>query len=137
MESTNQKTIEHWLRHYNEGRLHELIVDCYAPSFVLRIMGGPTITKYDDFLAFEKSVVSLAPKRHLTLDRIHACGDRVLVLEAILRDPDRGSSWQLPWCTVMTFENGKIIEDRNYLDFGLWPAHQAFGPETTATSVRT
>ena len=128
MENDNRATIDNWLRHYNAGRLHELIVDCYAPSFVLRIMGGPTITTYDDFLAFEQSVVELAPKRHLTLDRVHACGRDVLVLEAVLRDPARGNDWALPWCTVMTFDNGKIIEDRNYLDFGLWPAHQAFGP---------
>lgn len=137
MEQDNRRTIDNWLRHYNEGRLHELIVECYAPSFVLRIMGGPTITRYDDFLAFEKSVVALAPRRRLTLDHVHACGDRVLVLEAVLRDPDRDPEWQLPWCTVMTFDEGKIIEDRNYLDFGLWPAHQAFTdapPNATAVA---
>lgn len=127
MEMENRRTIERWLQHYNEGRLHELIVDCYSTSFILRIMGGPTITRYEDFLAFEQSVVAMAPKRRLVLDRVHACGNRVLVLEALLFDPDRGPDWQLPWCTVMTFENGKIIEDRNYLDFGHWPAHNAFG----------
>lgn len=132
MEQDNRKTIDQWLRHYNAGRLHELIVDCYAPAFVLKIMGGPTITKYGDFLAFEKSVVAMAPRRQLVLEHVHACGDHVLVLEAVLRDPDRGPAWQLPWCTVMTFRDGKIIEDRNYLDFGLWPAHQAFGPTSGA-----
>jgi ketosteroid isomerase-like protein len=132
MEKDNRRTIETWLQHYNAGRLHELIVDCYAPSFVLRIMGGPTLTRYEEFLAFEQSVVAVAPRRRLVLDHVHACGDRVLVLEAVLFDPDRGPEWRLPWCTVMTFENGRIIEDRNYLDFGHWPAHQAFTPAAVA-----
>lgn len=135
MEQDNRRTIESWLRHYNQGELHELITGCYAPSFVLRIMGGPTITEYGDFLAFEKSVVALAPKRYLRLDRVHASGNDVLVLEAVLLDPDRGPAWELPWCTVMTFRDGKIIEDRNYLDFGLWPAHQAFEAEPAKTAA--
>jgi ketosteroid isomerase-like protein len=65
-------------------------------------------------------VLRAAPKRRMRVDRTHVVGN-VVVVEAVLIDPDKGPGWQTPFCAVLTFRDGKIITDRTYLDFTKWP----------------
>lgn len=121
----NRETLRRWERHYNTGDVAAMIRECYAPDCVMRVMGGASAHGYEPFLEFENAVLRLAPRRRLRIDRVHPCGEDVLVVEAVLLDPDRGSEWEIPWCTVLTFREGVIVDDRNYLDFSRWPSSEA------------
>ena len=120
-EIRNRETLEGWERHYNAGDVRAMIAECYALDCVMRVMGAGSVSGHETFLAFEESVLRTAPRRRLRVDHVHAAGDEVLVSEVVLLDPDRGADWELPFCTVTTFRDGKIVDDRNYLDFGRWP----------------
>ena len=38
-----------------------------------------------------------------------------------LLDPDQGDDWKLPFCVVLTFNDGLIVRDDTYTDFSRWP----------------
>ncbi len=57
------------------------------------------------------------------IGRTHAAGD-VVVVEATLFDPDQGDEWRSPFCAILTFKDGCIVEDRTYLDDTRWPGFQ-------------
>lgn len=78
------------------------------------------IRGYEDFVAVEKRVLAAAPKRKMRVLRRHASGD-VVVVEAVLVDPDRGADWKLPFCAVLTCRDGRIARDWTYAEFGKWP----------------
>jgi hypothetical protein len=61
----------------------------------------------------------LAPALHPR--RSHARPGDVVIVEAALRDPDRGADWETPFCAVLTFRDGLIVNDRSYLDLRRWP----------------
>jgi ketosteroid isomerase-like protein len=126
-EIRNRETLGRWEEHYNAGDVRAMIAECYAPDCVMRVMGAGSVSGHETFLAFEEGVLRTAPRRQLRVDHVHAAGDEVLVSEVVLLDPDRGADWELPFCNVMTLRDGKIVDDRNYLDFGRRP-----GSETLA-----
>jgi ketosteroid isomerase-like protein len=72
-------------------------------------------------------VVAAAPRRRTRIERAMASGDTVVV-EALLFDPDQGEDWQLPWCAVLRFRDGKIVSDHTYLDPARWPGFRAPRP---------
>jgi hypothetical protein len=54
------------------------------------------------------------------VERTHAAGS-VVVVEAVLLDPDRGPDWKLPFCAVLTCRDGKIASDWTYAELRRWP----------------
>lgn len=116
----NVETVRRWEQLYNES--HEQLVDeCYAADLEARAMGLPGVIRgREQMRQGAGEVLRVAPRRRMRVDRIHPSGN-VVVVEAVLLDPDRGPDWQSPFCSVLTFRDGKIVDDRTYLDVTRWP----------------
>ena len=122
-EKRNLEVVKHWAETYNDD-VDRMVTECYAENCrVSSVFGGAVIEGRDRFLKLERRVVKVAPRRNIRLEHIHAAGD-VVVVEAILLDPDQGDKWQSPFCAVLTFKDGKIVQDRTYLDDTRWPGFQ-------------
>jgi ketosteroid isomerase-like protein len=91
--------------------------ECYTPD--CEVNGG-MIRGYEQFVQIEKNVLRAAPKRKMRVDRTYATGN-VVIVEAVLLNPDQGPDWQLPFCAVLTCRDGKIATDWTYAEFAKWP----------------
>ena len=91
--------------------------ECYTEDCVVN---GGFIRGYEQFVKVEQNVLRVAPKRKMRVDRTHATGN-VVVVEAVLLNPDQGVDWQLPFCAVLTCRDGKIFSDWTYAEFTKWP----------------
>jgi hypothetical protein len=78
--------------------IERFVRECYTPDCDVYAMGGGTIRGHEQFVQIEQSVLRAAPQRRMRVDRTHAVGD-VVVVEAVLLDPDQGADWQLPFCS--------------------------------------
>jgi ketosteroid isomerase-like protein len=120
LEARNLEIAKHWAETYNND-VERMVSECYAENCsAASMLSGAKIQGHSPFLKLERRVLKAAPRRKIRLDHIHATGD-VVVVEATLFDPDQGDAWQSPFCAVLTFKDGKIIEDRTYLDETRWP----------------
>jgi len=96
--------------------LERLITELYAPDCLVNgFVFGP-----DKLRRFEHRVLAAAPQRAVRVDRTHAVGD-VVAVEGVLLDPDQGADWQLPFCAVLTWRDGKVVSDNTYADMSRWP----------------
>lgn len=127
VQDDNVAVVEKWASYFNAGDVEGMIRECYHPGAEMRVMGVGAVDSADDFLAFERAVIDAAPKRRITLEALYPCDNHVIV-EALLFNPGKGEDWSLPWCTILTFLDGKITSDRNYLDFSEWPAADTIQP---------
>ena len=119
-EERNLEVVKRWAETYNND-VERMVSECYAENCrVSSIFGGATIEGRSRFQKLEQRVLKAAPRRKIRLKHTHATGD-VVVVEATLFDPDQGDEWQSPFCAVLTFKDGKIVEDRTYLDETRWP----------------
>ena len=100
--------------------VERFVRECYAPDYTVYAMGGASYGGYERFVEIEQSVLRAAPQRKMRVERLHAAGE-VVVVEAVIVDPERGSDWQLPFCAVLTCREGKIVTDRTYAEFTHWP----------------
>ncbi len=101
---------------YNNN-IERFVFDCYTPD--CEVNGG-FIRGHEQFIQIERNVLKVAPKRRMRVDRTHAT-DNVVVVEAVLLDPDQGADWNLPFCAVLTCRDGKIATDWTYAEFAKWP----------------
>lgn len=100
---------------YNSD-IKRFVDECYAADCVLNegyIKGQARL------LDIEERVLRAAPKRKMRVDARHAAGN-VVVVQAVLLDPDQGPDWKLPFCAVLTCRDGKIASDWTYFN-GKWP----------------
>ena len=104
---------------YNND-IERFVFEVYTPD--CEVNGG-FIRGHEQFIQLERQVLQAAPQRKMRVDRKHATGD-VVVVEAVLLDPDQGESWQLPFCAVLTCRDGKIATDWTYAEFSKWPGLQ-------------
>lgn len=115
----NLATARRWAELMNDA--DRLVDECYAEDTVARAMGFPAVIRgREQMRAGTRAAVQAAPRRYLRVDHMHAAGD-VVVVEAALRDPDRGADWETQFCAVLTFRDGLIVDDRSYLDLRRWP----------------
>jgi ketosteroid isomerase-like protein len=123
LEKRNLEVVKHWAETYNHD-VERFVPDCYAENCsAASMLSGAKIEGRSRFLKLERRVLKLAPRRNIRIDHTHAAGD-VVVVEATLFDPDQGDEWQSPFCAVLTFKAGQIVEDRTYLDDSRWPGMQ-------------
>lgn len=115
-EKTNLELAKRYEELYNTDA-QRFIRECYTPD--CEVNGG-FIRGYDQFLEVEKTVLRAAPKRAMRVLRTYAAGN-VVVVEAVLLNPDRGADWELPFCAVLTCRDGKIASDYTYAEFRRWP----------------
>lgn len=125
-EERNLEAVERWARLYNED-VPRMVDECYAETFEVDVRGQFVMHRRDTFRRAEDAVVAAAPRRRMRIERTIARGD-VVVVEAVLVDPDRGEDWQTPWCAVLHFRDGKILSDHTYLDAVRWPGFKAPQP---------
>ena len=114
--SANQAMVERWVETFNHD-VETLARELYAPDALL----GGVVMGPDKLIRFEQRVLKAAPKRYMTVERTHASGDDVIVIEGVLHDPDQGADWKLPFCVVLSITNGRIVRDDTYTDFSRWP----------------
>jgi ketosteroid isomerase-like protein len=120
LEERNLEVVKRWAETYNND-VDLMVSECYAENCsAASMLGGSKIEGHSPFRKLERRVLKAAPKRKIRLEHTHAAGD-VVVVEATLLDPDQGDAWQSPFCAVLTFKDGKIVEDRTYLDETRWP----------------
>ena len=123
LEKCNLEVVKLWAETYNND-VDRMVNECYAENCeVSSMFGGAIIEGRPRFLKLEQRVVKVAPRRNIRLDRTHAVGN-VVVVEATLFDPDQGDEWLSPFCAILTFKDGRIVEDRTYLDDTRWPGFQ-------------
>ena len=118
-ELRNLAAVERWGDLYNDD-VHTMVTECYHPDFVVEIKGIMTYRGYETFHALESGALEVAPRRRAESERITPIGDRVLI-QGFLTDPDMGAEWRTPFCTILTFEEGKIVRDETYMDLTSWP----------------
>ncbi len=97
--------------------IERFVHECYTSD--CEVNGG-FIRGHEPFVKVERDVLEAAPKRKMRVDRRHATGN-VVVVEAVLLDPDQGEDWNLPFCAVLTCRDGKIATDWTYAEFSKWP----------------
>ncbi len=97
--------------------IERFVHECYTSD--CEVNGG-FIRGHEPFVTVERAVIEAAPKRKMRVDRRHATGN-VVVVEAVLLDPDQGEDWKLPFCAVLTCRDGKIATDWTYAEFSKWP----------------
>lgn len=124
----NVAAVHRWAELYNTN-VARMISELYHPDATMGVMGGGEISDPEPFAAFEQAVLRAAPHRYIGIQATYPFENHVVV-ESVLFDPDRGADWSLPFCTILTFRDGKIATDRNYLDFSQWPAAASIQPET-------
>lgn len=110
---------DRWRDLYNEDPAR-MVRDCYAPDCKVYPMGKGVIEGHAGLLHVEEVVLKQAPRRHMSVERRHV-SDNIVCVEAVLRDPDRGADWALPFVAVLTVEDGRIAVDRSYADWSRWP----------------
>jgi ketosteroid isomerase-like protein len=113
--ATNLAKVRDWEETFNHD-IERMVNDLYAPDAAL----GGQVLGPEKFLRFERRVLDAAPRREMRVEHTHAVDD-VVVVEAVLIDPDQGPDWKVPFCAVLTFKDGVIVSDRTYADYSKWP----------------
>src|SRR5262245_61955411 len=93
--------------------IKRFVRECYTSD--CEVNGG-MIRGHEQFVRVEERVLRAAPRRKMRVDRTYPSGN-VVVVEAVLLDPDQGTEWQLPFCAVLTCRDGKIASDWTYAEF--------------------
>jgi hypothetical protein len=115
-EQRNLDLAKHYEDTYNLDII-KFIHECYTPDCVVN---DGLIRGYEQFIKIEESVLRAAPKRKMRVDHRYAVGN-VVIVQAVLLDPEQGPDWQLPFCAVLTCRDGKIVSDWTYAEFTKWP----------------
>ncbi len=119
MDADNLALAERWAELFNND-VDALIDELYDPECT--VLGARL--GHDRLRAFEQRVLAAAPRRAARVHAMHASGD-VVVVEGVLVDPDQGADWKLPFCAVLTWCDGRIVNDNTYAEFSKWPGMKA------------
>lgn len=106
--------------------VESLVLDVYAHDVDLYMTGGEIHGK-EQFLAVEKAILAAAPQRRMRVDKAYVCGEETVVIEAVILDDARPDFFS-PLCVIFTIRDGRIVEDRSYLDPSQWPGLAAAAP---------
>jgi len=115
-EQRNLEVAKQYEALYNTD-VERFVRECYTPD--CEVNGG-FIRGHRQFIEVEEKVLRAAPRRNMRVARTHAAGN-VVVVEAVLLNPDQGPDWELPFCAVLTCRDGKIVTDWTYAEFTKWP----------------
>jgi len=129
-EQANLEVARRYEHLYNTD-IERFVRECYTPD--CEINGG-AVRGHEGLLETERRVFAAAPERRMRVERTHAAGS-VVVVEAVLLDPEPGPDWKLPLCAVLTCRDGKIASDWTYAEFKKWPGLRP-NPPTEARKGR-
>ncbi len=111
------EVVRRWEDGYDNGV--GFIPECYWPDASVYFTGGEA-HGVEQFTKLEAAIFNAAPGRRMRVDRTLLCGDDVVVVEAAILDSARPEYFS-PFCAILTFHGGKIIQDRTYLEPSVWP----------------
>src|ERR1700760_4565248 len=88
---------DRWAKFYNED-CDRMVFEVYAPDCKAYPMGMDLVAEGQDKLkTIEDGMAEIAPKRRIDIVRKHVSGDDVVVVEAFMRDADKGDDWEIPF----------------------------------------
>ncbi len=130
---------------FNEHNFDE-IAEATAPDATLTIVGsGDTFKGTDGSRAYNKMWADAFPDGQVTVDRVIASGDLVVVeftgqgthtgtlATSMGEIPATGRSVTLQFCDVLEFKNGKVQSQNTYFDSGSMMAQLGLAAEQTAS----
>lgn len=133
-EKANLKTVDLLVDLFNAGDIEGFVRETYHPDYRMLVLDGTEwngrrkdgfniFQGYEPFIAMESFIRDAKPTRRFHLNRAIAAGNVVTVQMSLTDavDPD----YELPWCSVYTFRDGKIIADHAYLNHHDWPGSDA------------
>ncbi len=125
--TTNQQDIvntAHRLIELYNTDVHRMIDEVYATVDVV-CPGALEIHDRDTFHAIEQIALDAAPDRKAHIVRTIAAVDHV-ILEGTVTYIDKATSEHKEtfWCGIFTFQHGRVISDRTYLNPAEWPGGQ-------------
>lgn len=115
--------VERWQETYNTGAVDRMLLDCYAPDALVQFTGGETRGR-DQHLKLEEAILSACPGRHMRINRVQFSGGDTAIVEAVMYDKAR-PDFATPFCAIHVVRDGKIVEDRIYLEAHIWPGIEA------------
>lgn len=118
------KVVDRWRDTYN-NEVEKMILETYDKDASVNFTGG-SVQGQEQFMRLEKAIVAAAPGRRMRIDHVHFIGDDTTVVEAVILDTARPDYFS-PWCALLSFRNGKIVQDRTYLEANRWPGIEAVG----------
>ncbi len=119
-QAANLALVERWRELYNSAEDGgQFALACYSEDTKVFFTGAWT-NGLEQFVRLERAVKRGAPGRHMRIDRIRFIGDDVAVVEAVVLDTAQPGFYS-PWIALLTIRDGKIVEDRTYLDPARWP----------------
>lgn len=113
------KVIERWHDLYNSDDVEQFVLACYAKDANVWFTGA-SAHGHDQFLSVETGVKTGAPGRYMRIDHVHFLDDERAIVEAAVLDRARPEFFS-PWIAILTIKDGKIVNDRTYLDPSRWP----------------
>jgi ketosteroid isomerase-like protein len=125
-ERTNLDTVRRWERIYNQGDYDRFVQALYDPEFTVWFTGmrdEPVAMGIEAFSAMGRRLFELAPGIRVSVTTAYPCGD-VVTVESMIRD-ERRPGFTTRVCSVLTFRDGMIIQERSYLDLDNYPGMAA------------
>lgn len=133
-ERANLATVDLLVDLFNAGDIEGFVRRTYHPDYRMLVLDGTewnarrkdafnVFQGYEPFIAMETFIRDARPTRRFQLNRAIPAGNIVVVQMSLTdaADPD----YELPWCSVYTFRDGRIISDYAYLNHHDWPGSDA------------
>lgn len=127
----------------------QTIMDAVAPDGTITVMGtGETFKGPDGVQKYNTMWADAFPDGRITIDHVYSAGDGVVVEftghgthtgtmnTSMGSIPATGRSVTLHLCDVLEFSNGKVKEQRSYIDTGSLMAQLGVTAGQTATSTQ-
>ena len=110
--------VRRWEETYNSD-VERLVFDCYAPNAHL-YFNMAEVRGHAQLLRVVKGVLGACPTRKMRVDRVLFSGDETAIVEAAVLDDARPEFFS-PFCAILRVQEGKIVQDRTYLEPTRWP----------------
>ncbi|MGQ0698835.1 MAG: nuclear transport factor 2 family protein [Panacagrimonas sp.] len=110
--------VRHWEKTYNSD-VERLVLDCYAPDAHL-CFNSAEVRGHAQLMRVVKGVLGACPTRKMRVDRVMFSGEDTAIVEAVVLDRAR-TEFYSPFCTILRVQDGKIAQDRTYLEPTRWP----------------
>jgi hypothetical protein len=110
--------VRHWEATYNSD-VERLVFDCYAPDAHL-CFNMAEVHGHDQLMRVVKGVFGACPTRRMRVDRVLYSGEDTAIVEAAVLDQAQPEFFS-PFCAILRIRDGKIVQDRTYLEPTRWP----------------
>lgn len=110
--------VRHWEETYNSD-VERLVLDCYTPNTHL-CFNSAEVRGHAQLMRVVKGVLGACPTRKMRVDRVLFSGEDTAIVEAVVLDDARPEFYS-PFCTILRVQDGKIMQDRTYLEVTRWP----------------